>query len=81
MADTQRSTRLRWRCRRGMKELDVLLERFLAQETDRLDRGDWPGFEALLEQEDDVLWDWVQAPHSPAAAEFRELLEHLRHAG
>lgn len=64
-----------------MKELDILLERFLRRESARLDRGEWPGLEALLEQEDDVLWDWLQAPHTPAAADFRELLERLRHAG
>ena len=30
-------SRIRWLCRRGMKELDVLLERFVSQEYDDLD--------------------------------------------
>jgi antitoxin CptB len=29
LMDTQRVYTLRWRCRRGMKELDVLLTRYL----------------------------------------------------
>ena len=31
MDQRQHLSRLRWRCRRGMRELDVLLERFLEQ--------------------------------------------------
>ncbi|NBX45380.1 MAG: succinate dehydrogenase assembly factor 2, partial [Gammaproteobacteria bacterium] len=32
MIDSTVLNRLRWRCRRGMKELDVLLERWLARD-------------------------------------------------
>ncbi len=48
--------RLRWRCRRGMRELDQLLERYLdrcwasASEPQRED------FRRLLATEDDKLW-------------------------
>lgn len=61
--------RLRWRCRRGMRELDRLLE-------DRLDAiaiaGDAESlarFERLLDCEDDQLWRWClghQLPDDPA---------------
>ena len=56
----QRLQRLRWLCRRGMKELDVLLEAFLAREAPRLEQGAFPEFETLLACEDDQLWDWLQ---------------------
>ncbi len=50
--------RLRWRCRRGMRELDQLMLRYL--------EGHWPSatpteradFERLLDTEDDRLWRW-----------------------
>jgi antitoxin CptB len=78
MAGAARISRLRWRCRRGMKELDVLLERFLAQQENALADGRWPELEALLDTEDDLLWDWLQNPGAETAAPFRALLECIR---
>ena len=42
---------LRWKSRRGMKELDVLLEAFLVAQAEVLLEGGWPGFEEFLAQE------------------------------
>ncbi len=78
MADPVRAQRLKWRCRRGMKELDVLLERFVEQHQEALSAGRWPELEALLDSEDDILWDWLQDPALPDAAGFRSLLERIR---
>jgi antitoxin CptB len=78
MPDMARARRLKWRCRRGMKELDLLLERFVEQHREELDSGHWPELEGLLETEDDRLWDWLQNPASPDAADFRELLDRIR---
>jgi antitoxin CptB len=78
MQESARNRRLRWRCRRGMKELDVLLERFLERQHQPLADGRWPEFEALLEAEDDLLWDWLQNPASGPAAPYRDLLERIR---
>lgn len=57
--------RVRWLCRRGMKELDVLLERFLASEYDGLDDAGRDDFKALLEYEDPVLWEWLLGSSRP----------------
>jgi len=77
-ADEQRCRKLKWLCRRGMKELDILLEHFLARRGAELRSGLWPELEALLDTEDDLLWDWVQHPATPAAEPFRALLEDIR---
>ena len=74
-----RVRKLRWLCRRGMKELDVLLESFLDQNQQALERGSWPEFEALLQSEDDVFWVWVQHPDHRDAAVYRGILEQIRH--
>jgi succinate dehydrogenase flavin-adding protein (antitoxin of CptAB toxin-antitoxin module) len=63
-----------------MKELDVLLERFLDRHAGPLAEGRWPEFEALLQTEDDLLWDWLQDPNASASAAYRELLEQIRDA-
>lgn len=77
--DSQRIRRLQWLCRRGMKELDVLLQRFVAAEQTRLAAGAWPELEVLLAAEDDRLWDFLQHTDHPAAIRFRPLLECIRH--
>jgi antitoxin CptB len=73
-----RISRLRWRCRRGMKELDVLLERFIDRHQTRLAAGEWPEFEALLETEDDRLWQWLRDPASVSGGPYSALLESIR---
>ena len=45
-----------------MKELDVLLERFVEDQRPALERGEWPQLEEILRAEDDLLWDWLQNP-------------------
>jgi len=62
-----------------MKELDLLLERFIEEHSAELDTGAWPELERLLEMEDDCLWDWLQDPSAPGANGYRELLEWIRH--
>ncbi|GAB4351039.1 MAG: hypothetical protein Kow0073_05980 [Immundisolibacter sp.] len=62
---------LRWRCRRGKKELDVLLSRFLERHLSALDATQRAAFERLLALEDDDLLDRVLgrvAPDDPATA-------------
>jgi len=49
-------SRIRWLCRRGMKELDVLLERFLESAYDTLTAEEHQAFEALLHKEDPELY-------------------------
>ena len=77
MTDSDRVRRLRWLCRRGMKELDVLLDAFLHSEQAALERGEWPDFESLLALEDDVLWDYLQSP-ACAPEPFAGLIDGIR---
>ena len=75
---SDRVRKLKWLCRRGMKELDLLLERFIDKQAHSLAGGRWPEFESLLGAEDDLLWDWFQNPALPGAERYRELLERIR---
>jgi len=52
MNQRQYLSRLRWRCRRGMRELDVLLERFLDQAYPRAALAEQQAFESLLDLPD-----------------------------
>jgi len=50
--------RLKWACRRGMLELDLVLEPFLENIFSTLSDEDKVRFESLLESEDQDLFDW-----------------------
>ena len=48
--------RLRWRCRRGIKELDLLLTRYVDERFALAPRTEQQAFESLLEDQDPVIY-------------------------
>jgi antitoxin CptB len=74
--------RLRWQCRRGMKELDFLLEGWLEQCYPGADETRREAFHRLLEAQDPELVAWLferQRPADPAvSALVNELLDLQR---
>ncbi len=73
-----RLKRVRWKSRRGMKELDVLFERFLLQQQTTLIAGAWPQFEELLEAEDTTLFDWISGRNLPADESLLTLIDAIK---
>ncbi len=57
--------RLRWRCRRGMRELDQLMLRYLDQRWPAADDHERSIFLLLLDTEDDKLWRWFMGRERP----------------
>jgi antitoxin CptB len=57
--------RARWHCRRGMLELDLVLNRFMDRHYGALDPAQRRAFDELLELQDHELWD-VIAGRAPA---------------
>ncbi|NBQ69472.1 MAG: succinate dehydrogenase assembly factor 2 [Nitrosomonadaceae bacterium] len=53
--------RARWRCRRGLLELDIILQRFMDQHYAQLDQQGLEQFERLLSLPDNDLWDLIAA--------------------
>jgi antitoxin CptB len=72
--------RIRWHCRRGLLELDLLLERFVAQRLDTLSAGQVEVFKELLEYEDNDLLDLVMGRAEPVNTRLNGVLEILRSA-
>lgn len=70
-------SRIRWLCRRGMKELDVLLERFLASAYDELTEPERQAFEALLMAEDPDLYGLLARQIEPADAVQARVIERI----
>ena len=69
--------RIRWRCRRGLLELDLVLERFLARRFDGLDVELRRRFDELLDEPDNDLLDLALGRAEPAPR-YRAIVEMLR---
>jgi succinate dehydrogenase flavin-adding protein (antitoxin of CptAB toxin-antitoxin module) len=63
--------RIHWRCRRGLLELDLVLEAFLKRGYGRLDAGQRRLFNELLEQPDNDLLDLALGRSEPNRATGR----------
>lgn len=74
----QDRARLRWLCRRGMKELDVLLESFLKHRLDELSETQHAAFLRVLEMEDPDLNATLLGKLDAPDAECAGIIELLR---
>lgn len=70
--------RLRWRCRRGMKELDQLLMRYLERAWAADSDTQRAVFLQILDCEDDILWHWFMGHEDPADVEIASLVARIR---
>jgi antitoxin CptB len=75
--------RMRWRSRRGLLELDIVLGRFIEKEYARLDETGQRAFEELLDMPDNSLWDMIvgrtgREVQQEPCIEHQALLEKLR---
>ena len=52
-----KARRLAWRCRRGLLELDIVLQRFVALEFTNLSSQELTALDALLALPDNDFWD------------------------
>lgn len=70
--------RLRWRCRRGMRELDQLFERYLDLRWAEASEDERGVFRRLLDCEDDRLWRWFLGHETAADVDLQALVERIR---
>ena len=73
----QHLARLRWRCRRGMRELDVLLERYLQERYPSAPADEQETFRAILELPDPVLFAYVTGREAPTDPKWIDLIAKL----
>lgn len=70
--------RLRWRCRRGARETDLMLERFLHAAGETLDEDTEADLERLLEQPDPDILDWLTGRTRPPDDGLATLIGRIR---
>ena len=69
---------LRWQCRRGMLELDYVLERYLSEHYADADAGERRRFRMLLTAQDPELQLWLLNGEPHADTGFQPLIEKIR---
>lgn len=70
--------RLKWQCRRGMRELDVLLSGWLEEQYDTVDDDDKSAFRRLLSLPDPELARYLLAGERAGDPEIARVVEHIR---
>jgi antitoxin CptB len=77
MSHGRERARLRWRCRRGLLELDLYLQRFVDQYYDGLDDAERVALARLLDAPDPTLLAYLQGLEEPEA-ELRDIVTKIR---
>lgn len=72
--------RLRWRCRRGMLENDLVLSQFLERRGAALEEAEVAALDRLLDLADDALWDLLSGRVEPGDPGLAPVLAALRSA-
>jgi len=69
--------RLRWQCRRGLLELDLVLERFLEKYGDRMQGERLSSFQTLLTFTDNEIWDLIRGRTECRDARLAEVVKWM----
>ena len=76
--DAVEKKRIRWRSRRGLLELDIVLERFLAAGFDALDEHGLVAYRRLLDLDDNDFLDVVNGKADLDDQELMAVVQLLR---
>ena len=78
MSEPMKIARVRWACRRGMLELDVLFQPFVEAQYESLSNEDKAIFVRLLECEDPELFAWFMGHEACPDPELAKMVIQVR---
>ena len=70
-----------WRCRRGMKELDFIMTRYLKDAYPSMTQQDKVQFNEFLQLQDMTLWSWLNGKVIPDDDATAKLVKDICAAG
>jgi antitoxin CptB len=70
--------RLRWRARRGTRELDALFGGWIDECFGSADEATRKAFDELLDVQDPDLWDWVMGYGRATRADWQAIIDDIR---
>ena len=75
---SKKKSRLLWRCRRGIKEMDIVLQDFIKDSYDELNNENKSAFSKLLEEQDLDILNWILGKDKPEDTELIEIIKKIR---
>lgn len=69
--------KIRWKCRRGMLELDIILENFYEQQFQILTDEEKILFSRLLDEPDPLLYNWLLGHDVTHDSRLKIILEKI----
>jgi antitoxin CptB len=70
--------RVRWRCRRGLLELDIVFGHFVEAHYAQLNECERQTFDELLDMPDNPLWDMISGRREAESLPQAALLEKIK---
>jgi antitoxin CptB len=74
------AAKLKWRCRRGIREFDILFNRFLDNDYPGLTEEQQGWFHQLVEEQDPIIMDWLFKRSEPQDAGLKWIIEKLQNS-
>ncbi len=71
-------SQMKWRCRRGIKELDIILGKYLEEHYNSASQNEQEAFRELLNLEDPVLYSFLLDTAEPENPELIALITQLK---
>lgn len=78
LIDPQHKAKIKWRCRRGMLELDLIFNRFVDEKLYLLDETRVRSFELLLECIDPEIFAWIMGYEQPNDQELIDIVDLIK---
>lgn len=77
MSESELKRRYRWQCRRGLLEVDLVLNDYIERIFDAETEARQQLFGVLLARQDADLFEWFTRRSVPDDAQLREYVEHI----
>ena len=75
---SEKKSRILWRCRRGIKEMDIVLQDFIKNSYDELNNENKSAFSKLLEEQDLDILNWILGKDKPEDTALIEIIKKIR---
>ncbi len=76
--ETRQLNRVRWLCRRGMKELDIVMNRYRENNYDTRSTEDKQHFREFLGLDDPDIFSWIMGRGQPENPHYATIIKQLQ---
>ncbi len=70
--------KLHWKCRRGMKEMDILFEHYLYEHYQKADSEHQQAFEQMCDMQDPLIADYLFERSRPETSAVNDIINIMR---